>query len=138
MEQENEEPKRKGGRPKGGTNIMTREIKDAIFNTFDVLGREEYLAEVAVEQPAIFCGLLAKLLPSKVQSEVGRAGDFDNLTEAELEAAIRERLERVGFYDGRVGDQEIIEITDTVHTDDTPQLPASTPPPTDSGSTGEG
>lgn len=65
-------PKRKPpaagkGRPKGATNKMTRTIKAAIEEAFGKVGGADYLAKMAVQQPAAFMTLLGKVLPTQLE-----------------------------------------------------------------------
>ena len=62
---------RYGGRAKGTTNKNTTELKDAIMAAFRGAGGTGYLIQVAQENPAVFCQLLGKVLPSEVKAEIG-------------------------------------------------------------------
>lgn len=55
------------GRPKGAVNKMTRTIKAAIEEAFTKVGGADYLAEMAVKQPAAFMTLLGKVLPTQME-----------------------------------------------------------------------
>jgi len=55
------------GRPKGATNKMTRTIKAAIEEAFTKVGGADYLAKMAVQQPAAFMTLLGKVLPTQME-----------------------------------------------------------------------
>ena len=55
------------GRPKGATNKLTRSIKQAIEQAFDKVGGPDYLATMAIQQPAAFMTLLGKVLPTQVE-----------------------------------------------------------------------
>lgn len=55
------------GRPKGSVNKMTRTIKAAIEEAFVRVGGAEYLAKMAVQQPAAFMTLLGKVLPTQME-----------------------------------------------------------------------
>ena len=55
------------GRPKGATNKMTRTIKAAIEEAFTTVGGADYLAKMAVQQPAAFMTLLGKVLPTQLE-----------------------------------------------------------------------
>lgn len=61
-----------GGRKAGTPNKTTAELKSAILKAFDAAGGVDYLTKVASEHPAVFCGLLGKVLPLTV------GGDEDN------------------------------------------------------------
>jgi hypothetical protein len=52
------------GRPKGTQNKITRTIREAIEASFDKVGGAEYLAKMAIEQPAAYMTLLGKVLPA--------------------------------------------------------------------------
>lgn len=51
------------GRKKGGHNKLSVTIKTAIENAFRKVGGEDYLVMVAKEHPAVFCGLLGRIVP---------------------------------------------------------------------------
>ena len=72
------------GRPKGSANKFTHDVKSAILAAFDEVGGSRYLADVARNQPGVFCSLLGKVLPTMI------AGDPQN----QLVLDIR-RIERV-------------------------------------------
>ena len=55
-----------GGRQKGTPNKSTKALKDAVMAAFDAVGGEEYLINVAHEDPRTFVALLAKILPMDV------------------------------------------------------------------------
>lgn len=55
-----------GGRKAGTANKVTRELKEAILNAFVEVGGEKYLVTVAKKQPAVFCQLLGKVLPTQI------------------------------------------------------------------------
>ena len=63
--------KREGaGRKKGSQNKITMEIKDAIKAAFEEVGGVAYLVEQARENPAVFCGLIGKILPKDIKTEI--------------------------------------------------------------------
>ena len=55
------------GRPKGTPNKVTAAVKDAILHAFDKAGGEDYLVEVAKDDPRTFCTLLGKVLPMETK-----------------------------------------------------------------------
>ncbi len=55
------------GRPRGTLNKLTAEVRQAILNAFEKVGGQEYLVKIAQEQPAVFCRMLVKLIPSEVK-----------------------------------------------------------------------
>ncbi len=59
------------GRPAGVPNKLSAGIKDAINNAFVAVGGERYLEKVARENPAVFCGLLGKILPTELANADG-------------------------------------------------------------------
>ena len=61
-----------GGRKAGTPNKVTRELKEAILNAFAEVGGEKYLVTVAKKQPAIFCQLLGKVLPTQITGANGK------------------------------------------------------------------
>lgn len=60
------------GRPKGSTNVATREIKGMILEALSRKGGADYLERQADENPVAFMSLLGKILPTQL------AGDPDN------------------------------------------------------------
>lgn len=76
---------RRGGRPKGGRNKLTVEVKTAIVEAFEKAGGVDYLVAVAKDNPQVFCTLLGKVLPLQVSGEGGkpieiRWGDMVDVT----------------------------------------------------------
>ena len=60
-----------GGAKKGSIKVNTRRVKDTILSVFnDDLGGAKYLRKVAKNDPALFCSLLAKLIPQEIRAEV--------------------------------------------------------------------
>ena len=80
-----------GGAKKGSIKMNTRQVKDTIKSVFyDDLGGAKYLLKVAKNDPALFCSLLAKLIPQEVRAEVNV-----NVRQLDLGAAMREADARV-------------------------------------------
>ena len=77
------------GRPKGSKNKIAKQLKEDIFQAYENLGGVDYLQDLAVENPPAFKDLLAKLLPTAIQKEVGRPGEFEDLTDEQLDERIR-------------------------------------------------
>lgn len=127
------------GRPKGAKNRMSTEIKKAIFETFQALqeGDQGYLYAVAVDHPAVFCNLLAKLVPNEVRAEIGRPGDFDHLNDKELDAAIIDKCLELGISLGGERTETLHTEPDPVHEENPPGIPAGTTPSTDRQHAGE-
>jgi hypothetical protein len=55
-----------GGRKNGSTNLITRDLKDAILNAFVKVGGEDYLVWLSKKNPAAFSTLLGKILPTQL------------------------------------------------------------------------
>ena len=76
-----------GGRQKGTPNKITADLKAAILGAFDEAGGQTYLKKVATTQPAVFCGLLGKVLPTQLTGKDEGPMQFENVSEeARLEA----------------------------------------------------
>lgn len=60
------------GRPKGASNKITRDIKEAVARAFEKVGGEDYLVTIAREDPKTFCSLLGRVIPLQI------AGDNEN------------------------------------------------------------
>ena len=59
------------GRKKGTLNKITRDLKEAILNTFQGLGGEDWLRKQAEKNPVAFMTLLARVLPLQVSAPDG-------------------------------------------------------------------
>ncbi len=60
-----------GGARKGSIKLHTRRVKDTIKQVFyDDLGGAKYLRKIAANDPALFCSLLARLVPSEIRAEI--------------------------------------------------------------------
>jgi len=138
---------RKGeGRPKGGKGKIARQVKNDIFETYMELGGKDYLAVVATEDPKTFCGMLTKLIPNVIQAEIGRPGDFDHLTDEELDEAIivkfreqyRDRLPEIGRSLGGEGVEDSFIGPHTVHQEDQTGVQSGTAPSPDGGEASTG
>lgn len=57
---------KRAGRPKGATNVVTRELKEMILGALDAVGGQKYLEKQAEEKPEAFIPLLGKCLPKDV------------------------------------------------------------------------
>jgi hypothetical protein len=75
-----------GGRKRGSVNRFTRDLKELILRALETVGGEQYLVELARDNPASFATLLGKVLPMTV------AGD----TNAPLQATMEIVLVRPG------------------------------------------
>jgi hypothetical protein len=75
-----------GGARKGSIKTNTKHVKDTIRQVFyDDLGGAKFLRKIAKNDPALFCSLLAKLIPQEVRAEVDV-----NVRQIDLGAAMRE------------------------------------------------
>lgn len=66
------------GRPKGGTNKMTKQLKEMILGALDNAGGIDYLTDQAHAKPVAFLALIGKVLPMQV------TGDPDNPLQAKI------------------------------------------------------
>ncbi len=64
--------KKVGGRVKGTPNKLTGEIRTIAEEALSQLGGVDYLVGVGREKPAVFLGLVAKLIPSEVRASIER------------------------------------------------------------------
>lgn len=60
-----------GGRKAGTPNKLTGDLRAAIREAFEKAGGVGYLHKVAIENPAVFCALLGRVLPMEVQGTDG-------------------------------------------------------------------
>jgi hypothetical protein len=60
------------GRPRGARNRVSRALKDMILRALDAAGGEEYLLRQAIDHPAAFMMLLAKVLPLQLSGDPER------------------------------------------------------------------
>jgi len=58
------------GRPKGSTNKITRDIREAVLQSFEIVGGAQYLAEQARLNPVAYLSLVGKVLPLQVQGDL--------------------------------------------------------------------
>lgn len=59
-------PKRGPGRPKGASNKITRDIREAITEAFERAGGVDYLVKLSQTNPQVFCGLVGKVVPQQL------------------------------------------------------------------------
>lgn len=62
-----------GGRQRGTPNKVTRDIRQAVLDSFEKVGGAEYLAKQATENPTAYLSLLGKVLPMQISGEGGGA-----------------------------------------------------------------
>jgi hypothetical protein len=55
-----------GGRAKGTPNKITRDIREAVLQSFEIVGGAQYLAEQARLNPTAYLSLVGKVLPLQV------------------------------------------------------------------------
>ena len=60
-----------GGRQKGTPNKITRDIREAVLQSFEIVGGAQYLAEQARLNPTAYLSLVGKVLPMQVTGEGG-------------------------------------------------------------------
>ena len=58
------------GRKKGVPNKTTRTLKEALLASFERLGGEAWLVQLAESDPRSYASLLGRLVPSEVKAEV--------------------------------------------------------------------
>ena len=129
------------GRPKGAKNKIAHRVKTDIFETYMELGGKDYLAVVATEDPKTFCGMLTKLIPNVIQAEIGRPGDFDHLSDEELDEAIifkfreqyRDRFGEIRGLAGGEGTEISVSGPDTVHKEDETGVQGGSTPSSNGG-----
>ena len=68
------------GRKKGVPNKTTGAIKEMILGALSDVGGQAYLAEQAHENPVAFMGLIGKVIPSEIKSQVEGAMQITILT----------------------------------------------------------
>lgn len=82
-------PRRKTGRPKGCKNKITRQLKEIVLEALDQAGGADYLVRVAKANPAVFCQLLQKIIPTDITAVVeSKSIDFAE-NDLMLEEALR-------------------------------------------------
>lgn len=62
-----------GGRKKGTPNKISRDIREAVLQSFETVGGAAYLAEQAKTNPTAYLSLVGKVLPLQVTGEDGGA-----------------------------------------------------------------
>lgn len=92
-------PPRAGmGRPKGSPNRTTAALKEAVLATFDRLGGERFLEDLAKAKPEVFVSLLSKLIPSELKAEVSGSLSLETMV---LKNALPWDDERLAYYAGQ-------------------------------------
>jgi hypothetical protein len=57
------------GRPPGAATVTGREARQMILDALHMVGGANYLAMQAVLNPAVFCALVGKVVPVKVEGD---------------------------------------------------------------------
>ncbi len=60
-----------GGRKKGVPNKISRDIREAVLQSFETVGGSKYLAEQARLNPVAYLTLVGKVLPLQISGEGG-------------------------------------------------------------------
>jgi hypothetical protein len=60
----------KRGRGKRGKNKLSGDLRESILTAFHALGGRDYLVRVGRKSPALFFGLLARVVPSEVKHSI--------------------------------------------------------------------
>ena len=60
-----------GGRKKGVPNKISRDIREAVLQSFETVGGAAYLAEQARANPTAYLTLVGKVLPLQISGEGG-------------------------------------------------------------------
>ena len=68
------------GRKKGSTNKATADIKAMINNALTLAGGEDYLLRQADENPVAFMGLIGKIIPKEVATELSGSINISRIT----------------------------------------------------------
>ena len=56
-----------GGRRKGVSNVITRELREMVLEALSGVGGVKYLVKQAEENPGIYCRLLARCMPQAIE-----------------------------------------------------------------------
>lgn len=64
-------PQTGAGRRKGTRNKITRDIKEAILQSFEALGGQYWLENLARRKPAVYAQLVGKTLPLQLTGKDG-------------------------------------------------------------------
>jgi hypothetical protein len=115
------QPKRPRGRPKGATNLMTRELKEAILGGCSDCGADGkgtgglrgYMWKLAMEDQKTMGMLLRAILPADVKVEVTEQKTYHSLEEVKAKLAERgiptEDVYRLEHYNGPVIEVEPVK-----------------------------
>lgn len=62
--------KKTGGRQAGTPNKVTADIRSAVQQAFDEAGGVNYLKDIAKSHPQVFCSLVGKIIPTKIEGDM--------------------------------------------------------------------
>ena len=65
------------GRPKGAENRVTKSLKQALLSSFESLGGETWLVQLAETDPKAYASLLSRLIPSESSLKVDNQPLFE-------------------------------------------------------------
>ena len=80
------------GRPKGSRNKLSEDFVSALADDFKQFGKEA-ICLVREEKPDSYLNVIAKLVPKELI--VTEKASLEDLTDEQLEAEVRDRLDRV-------------------------------------------
>ncbi len=58
------------GRPKGAENKITKSLKEALLSSFESLGGETWLVQLAESDPKAYASLLSRIIPTESSLKV--------------------------------------------------------------------
>ena len=119
----------KGGRPRGARNVVTREIKQALIDAAEMIGRDGhgdlglvgYLIRLERRAPQTFGALIGRLMPTQVTGPDG----------GPVRVSVREELtQRIMLISQRVDDDFVVPEPRDLRLVGTsvPEVPPSSPP----------
>ena len=76
-----------GGSRKGIPNKATADIKAMINNALTLAGGEDYLLRQADENPVAFMGLIGKIIPKEVATELSGSINISRITREIIDPA---------------------------------------------------
>jgi hypothetical protein len=117
------QPKRPRGRPKGATNLMTRNLKEAILGGCEDCGLDGkgtgglrgYMKRLAIQDPKTMGTLVRSMLPMEVKVEEQQLRVSQTLEEAKAELARLglppSEIYKLEYYKPPLIDAEAVEST---------------------------
>ena len=61
---------RRGGRKKGVPNKITRDLREALLQSFNEAGGVKYLVRLSKKSPSAYTTLLGKIIPTEIKGDV--------------------------------------------------------------------